>query len=297
MTALVSSALVPDLLDPEEGTPRGRRGVRAGLARLRAVPPTVLLSFLVLLVVIAWSVAPSLFTSFNPVAGDTSEKLQAPSAAHWFGTDNLGRDLLARVIYGTESSVASALVAVVIAVVVGGVIGLVAGFFGGWLDATLARIVDVLLAIPSFLLAVVVVSSLGFDTINAAIATGISAVAVFARVMRAETLKVRQAVYVESSVLQGGSRWHILLAHVLPNASRSVIALSVLQFGMSILIIAGLAFLGYGDPPPASDWGLLVSAGKDYMVSSPWLVYAPALVIVAVVLSVNRISRWIRKVG
>lgn len=291
MTALVSSAVVSDPGGSSRGT------LRTGIARLVAVPPTVLLSFAVLLVVVAWSVVPGLFTSYDPVNGNTAEKLRPPSAAHWFGTDNLGRDMLARVIHGTASSVASALVAVAIAVIVGGLIGLVAGYFGGWLDVTLARVVDVLLAIPSFLLAVVVVSSLGFDTINAAIATGVSAVAVFARVMRSEAMKVRQSVFVESSTLQGGSRWHVLIAHVLPNASRSVASLAVLQFGVSILVIAGLAFLGYGDPPPASDWGLLVSAGKDYMVTSPWLVYAPALVIVATVLSVNRVSRWIRKVG
>lgn len=291
MTALVSSAVVPDPGGSSRGT------LSSGVARLVAVPPTVILSFAVLLVVVAWSVAPGLFTSYDPVNGNTAEKLQPPSGAHWFGTDNLGRDLLARIVFGTASSVASALVAVAIAVIVGGLIGLVAGYFGGWLDVTLARVVDVLLAIPSFLLAVVVVSSLGFDTINAAIATGVSAVAVFARVMRSEALKVRQSVFVESSTLQGGSRWHVLTTHVLPNASRSVASLAVLQFGVSILVIAGLAFLGYGDPPPASDWGLLVSAGKDYMVTSPWLVYAPALVIVATVLSVNRISRWIRKVG
>jgi peptide/nickel transport system permease protein len=158
----------------------------------------------------------------------------------------------------------------------------------------LARLVDVLLSIPEFLLAVIIVSSLGFETINAAIATGVSAVGVFARVMRSEVLKTRRAVFVEASYLQGGSRWHILLRHVLPNASRSLVALAVLQFGYSILLIAGLAFLGFGDPPPASDWGLLVSVGKDYPLA-PWLVYAPALVMIATVLSVNRISRWLRK--
>lgn len=295
MTAVVSSVLA-DPVEPPAAAPR-RRSVRSGWAALRTLPVSVVLSFVVLVVVVAWAFLPWLFTAFDPAFGDTAQKLQGPSAEHWLGTDHLGRDLLARIIFGTSSSVASALVAVGIAVVVGGLIGLVAGFFGGWLDVTLARLVDVLLAIPSFLLAVVVVSALGFQTINAAIATGISAVAVFARVMRAESIKVRQATFVESSVLQGGSRWHILLRHVLPNASRSVLALAVLQFGVSILVIAGLAFLGYGDPPPASDWGLLVSAGKDYLVSSPWLVYAPAAVIVLVVLAVNRISRWLRKTG
>jgi peptide/nickel transport system permease protein len=263
------------------------------LAALR-VPPTVALAFAVIAIVIAWSLAPSLFTSHDPASGVPADKLLSPSAAHWFGTDHLGRDLYTRVVYGTASSVTSALIAVVIAAVAGGLIGLLAGFLGGWMDIVLARLVDVLLAIPNFLLAVIVVTAIGFDTTNAAVATGVSAVAVFARVMRSEVIKTRQAVFVEASFLMGGSRWHILLRHVLPNASRSVLPLAVLQFGLSILVIASLAFLGYGDPPPASDWGLLISIGKDYL-KWPWLVYAPAFVTIATVLSANRISRWLRK--
>lgn len=263
------------------------------LAALR-VPPTVALAFVVIALVIAWSLAPSLFTSLDPASGVPADKLLSPSAAHWFGTDHLGRDLYTRVVYGTASSVTSALIAVVTAAVAGGLIGLLAGFLGGWMDIVLARLVDVLLAIPNFLLAVIVVTAIGFDTTNAAVATGVSAVAVFARVMRAEVIKTRQATFVEASFLMGGSRWHILLRHVLPNASRSVLPLAVLQFGLSILVIASLAFLGYGDPPPASDWGLLISIGKDYL-KWPWLVYAPAFVTIATVLSANRISRWLRK--
>jgi peptide/nickel transport system permease protein len=258
------------------------------------VPPNVALAFAVIALVIAWSVAPGMFTSQSPINGIPADKLLGPSAAHWFGTDHLGRDLYARVVYGTASSVTSALIAVVIAAVAGGLIGLLAGFFGGWVDIIFARLVDVLLAIPHFLLAVIVVTALGFDTTNAAIATGISAVAVFARVMRAEVIKVRQATFVEASFLLGGSRGHILLRHVLPNASRSVLPLAVLQFGLSILVIASLAFLGYGDPPPASDWGLLISIGKNYL-KWPWLVYAPAFVTIGTVLSLNRISRWLRQ--
>jgi peptide/nickel transport system permease protein len=258
------------------------------------VPPSVVLAFAFIALVIAWSLAPGLFTSHNPVNGIPADKLLGPSTAHWFGTDHLGRDLYARVVYGAASSVTSALIAVVIAAVAGGLIGLIAGFFGGWVDIVLARLVDVLLAIPSFLLAVIVVTAIGFDTTNAAIATGVSAVAVFARVMRSEVIKTRQATFVEASFLLGGSRGYILSRHVLPNASRSLLPLAVLQFGLSILVIASLAFLGYGDPPPASDWGLLISIGKDYL-KWPWLVYAPAIVTIATVLSVNRISRWLRK--
>lgn len=263
------------------------------IAALR-IGPTIALSIAIIAVVIGWSIAPQLFTSYNPTIGVPAHKLLGPSAAHWFGTDHLGRDLYARVVYGTASSVVSALIAVAIGVIGGGIIGLLAGFLGGWIDTVFARLVDVLLAIPKFLLAVIVVTAIGFDTTNAAIATGISAVAIFARVMRSEVIKVRQATFVEASFLSGGSSWHILLRHILPNASRSVLPLAVLQFGDSILIIASLAFLGYGDPPPASDWGLLISIGKEYL-KWPWLVYAPAFVTIATVLSVNRISRWLRK--
>jgi peptide/nickel transport system permease protein len=270
-----------------------RLGTVNRLAALR-MPPTVALAFVVIALVIAWSLVPNLFTSHDPTIGVPADKLLGPSARHWFGTDQLGRDLYTRVVYGAASSVTSALIAVVIGVVAGGLIGLLAGFLGGWVDIVLARFVDVLLAIPHFLLAVIVVTAIGFDTTNAAIATGVSAVAVFARVMRAEVIKTRQATFVEASFLSGGSRWHIVLRHVLPNASRSVLSLAVLQFGLSILVIASLAFLGYGDPPPASDWGLLISIGKDYL-KWPWLVYAPAFVTIATVLSVNRISRWLRK--
>lgn len=270
------------------------RPVEATRRAVRAVPPTVLLSFAVVLLVLAWSAAPGLFTSADPAVGVTAQKFVAPGLAHPFGTDQLGRDQFARVVHGTASSVTSALVAVAIGVVVGGLIGLVAGFVGRVTDLVLARVVDVLLAIPSFLLAVVIVSALGFETINAAIATGVSAVAVFARVMRSEVIATRQSVFVEAAALQGGSRGHILFRHVLPNASRSLLTLAVLQFGLSILVIAGLAFLGYGDPPPASDWGLLISAGKDYP-RAPWLVLFPALVTIVTVLAINRISRWLRK--
>lgn len=274
-----------------------RRGIRLGPTRARGVlarlKPGVVLSFAVVALVLAWSLFPSAFTSYDPAVGVPADFFQAPSAAHWFGTDHLGRDVYSRVVHGTASSVTSALVAVAIGVLVGGLVGLLAGFLGGLIDVVLARFVDVLLAIPSFLLAVVVVSALGFETINAAIATGVSAVAVFARVMRSEVLKTSSAVFVEASFVLGAGRWHVLARHVLPNASRSVLQLAVLQFGLSILVIAGLAFLGYGDPPPASDWGLLISVGKDYPLA-PWLVYAPAIVTVATVLSVNRISRWLR---
>ena len=281
----MSIAIAPQ---PARRLSAAARGVFTG------VPPSVLLSFVVVIIVLAWAVVPGLFTSYSPVLANPAAKFEAPSAQHWFGTDSLGRDEYARIVHGAGPSVGTALVAVGIGLFAGGLIGLAAGFIGGWVDAGLGRLVDTLLAIPAFLLAVVVVTGLGFDTLNAAIATGVTSVAIFARLMRAEVLKIRHSVFVESSYLQGGSRGFVLFRHVLPNAYRSVLALAVLQLGSAIIVIAALAFLGYGSPPPASDWGLLVADGQSY-ATAPWLVYGPAIVIVLTVLSINRISRWLRK--
>jgi len=275
--------------------PSGAQRASTGIRRVAGtLPISVLAAFAVVALVLAWALFPSLFTSQSPVLADPAAKFLGPSLHHWFGTDDLGRDEFARVVYGARSSVGTALVAVGIGLAVGGVIGLTAGFIEGVVDVVASRLVDTLLAIPGFLLAVVIVSALGFQTINAAIATGIISVAIFARLMRAEVMKVRHTVFVESSYLQGGSRAHVLFRHVLPNSYRSVLALSVLQVGNAIIVIAGLAFLVYGSPPPASDWGLLVSDGAQNQVA-PWLVYTPAIVIAISVLSINRISRWLRK--
>jgi len=257
-------------------------------ARSRAVP---VVPVLVLVVVGLWAVVPGLFTHQDPFVGDPALQFLPPSVQHVFGTDQLGRDVFARVVHGTRPAVLTALFAVGIGFLVGSLTGLVAGFFGGVLDAVLGRFIDVVLAVPSFLLAVIVVVSLGFETVNAAIAVGSSSIAVFARVIRSETLKVKNLPFVESSYLVGGNRFQVLFQHVLPSAYRSVVALAVLQFGVAILNISGLAFLGYGSPPPAADWGLQVADGKDFLYRYPWLVYAPGLVMVATVVSLNKLSR------
>ncbi|MGU3499578.1 ABC transporter permease [Mycobacterium sp. C31M] len=263
----------------------------SGFVRLRNVYTVAALVFLV--TILAWAIAPDLFTGHDPYAGVPADKFAPPSAEHLFGTDQLGRDIFARVVFGTRSAVLTAVFAVAIGLVIGGLVGLAAGFLGRGTDAVLGRVIDILLAIPGFLLAVIVVVSLGFATVNAAIAVGISSIAVFGRLIRSEVLRVKNLAFVESSYLIGGTRFSVLFAHVLPNAYRSVLALAVLQFGLAIISISGLAFLGYGNPPPSPDWGLLVADGKDFLYRYPWLVYTPALVMVASVVSLNQLSKSI----
>ncbi|RTF98042.1 ABC transporter permease, partial [Serratia marcescens] len=175
--------------------------------------------------------------------------------------------------------------------VFGTALGLIAGALGGVADDAVMRVVDVLLSIPGLLLSLSIIILLGFGTVNAAIAVGVTSVANFARLARAEVVRVRHSDYVEAAYGSGGSFWAVLWRHILPNSLTSVIAFSALQFGSAILAIATLSFLGYGTPPPTPEWGLLIAEGRNYISTAWWLTTFPGMVVVAVVLAANRISR------
>jgi len=266
--------------------------IRERLARLSA-SEYLALGFVGLLIVA--TVAPQLLAPYGPLDPDEANVLVAPSLAHPFGTDYLGRDLLSRVIYGTSRTFFGSAVAVVIGLGAGTLLGLLAANFGGWVDAVISRIIDVLLSIPGLLLAMMIVVSLGFGSLNAAIAVGVSSVAMFTRVMRSEVLAVKNLPFVEVSHHLGARRAAVLLKHVLPNSYTAVLSLTALQFGSAILWISALSFLGYGAPPPQPEWGLLVSEGRDYIVSSPWLVLLPGLVITLAVVAISKVSQIVKE--
>ncbi|MGA1835496.1 ABC transporter permease [Herbiconiux sp. 11R-BC] len=276
----------------------GRRliALRAGLLAVLRQPGLVA-AVLVLLVVALWALFPALFTSYSPIDGVPRDKLQPPSGTHLFGTDNLGRDLFARVVYGSATSLAATAAAVVVGLVVGSLFGLLAGFLRGVVDDAVMRFMDVLLAIPSLLLSLALITALGFGTLNVAVAVGLASVASFSRVMRAEVLTVTSAVYVEAARASGVRWFTVLRRHVLPNASGAVLALSALEFGAAVLAISSLSFLGFGAPPPAPEWGSLVAGGRDYLAVAWWLTTFPGLVVVAVVLSANRVARAFERTG
>ncbi|MYW72092.1 ABC transporter permease [Pseudonocardia sp. SID8383] len=270
--------------------PAGRRP-RARLGRFLRSRPGLVLAGAVVLLVLTAAFVPSLLAPGDPAVGDTARRLAPPGPGHWFGTDHLGRDVWTRVVPGASLSLQATVIAVAVALVAGGLIGLLAGFAGGWVDEVLMRGVDVLLAIPAILLSLALITALGFGTVKVAIAVGVASVASFARVMRAETLRVRRALYVEAARAVG-TRWYVSLwRHVLPNAAGPVVVLAVLEFGLAILAVSALSFLGYGAPPPASEWGSLVADGRNYLAVAWWVCAMPGLVIAATVLSVNRISR------
>lgn len=270
--------------------PRGRGDVRRVL-RFLARRPGLLLSVVVLVLVVLASFWPGLFTSQDPLKGVPAQNFRGPSAHHWFGTDELGRDVFSRVVHGAQLSLKATLIAVLVAFVIGGLLGVVAGFVGRWVDDVLMRFVDVLLSIPALFMSLALVTALGYGTVKVAVAVGIASVASFARVARAEVLRVRQAVFVEAS-RASGARWYSVLGrHVLPNSAGPVIVLATLDFGSSILAVSALSFLGYGAPPPAPEWGTLISDGRNYLANAWWLTALPGLAIAATVLATNRIAR------
>ncbi|WP_222119108.1 ABC transporter permease [Microbacterium sp. 1.5R] len=264
---------------------------RAG--RLRRLPWGLYFAIGVVTLAVLWAVIPGVFAPGDPLTGTPADKLLPPSVAHWFGTDTLGRDLFGRVVHGAVHSLSGALIAVTVGLALGTLLGAIAGAVGGVVDDILMRVVDVLLAIPGLLLSLSVIILLGFGTVNAAIAVGLGSVAAFARLMRAEVARVRRSEYVEAAYGSGGTFFTVLRRHVLPNSLTPIVALAALQFGTAILAISTLGFLGYGAPPPTPEWGLLIAEGRNYIGTAWWLTALPGLVVVAVVLSANRISHRI----
>jgi len=257
----------------------------------RKIDITLLLAGAVLVIVLLFAVAPQLFTAYDPIKGLPGQQLKPPSAAHLLGTDSLGRDLYARLVYGAVHSLSGALAAVGIELFAGTALGVLAGSIGGRTDTAIMRLADVLLSIPALLLSLSIIILLGFGTINAAIAVGITSVASFARIVRSEVITVRRSEYVEAAFGSGGTFLSVLIRHVLPNSLTSVIAFAALQVGWAILQLSTLGFLGYGAPPPTPEWGLLIAEGRNYIATAWWLTAAPGIAVVLVVLSVNRISQ------
>lgn len=259
------------------------------------LPVSFVVSLVFIVLVLVAAIFPGLFTHYDPLSGTNGQQLLAPSAEHWLGTDSLGRDLYARIIYGARESLTGSLVAVGLGLVLGTLIGLIAGSLGGRVESVLMRFVDVLLSIPSLLLSLSIIILLGFGTVHAAIAVGVASVASFARLSRSEVVRVRRSDYVEAAFGVGGKFFPVLWRHVLPNSISSVAALTALQFGSAILSISTLGFLGYGAPPPTPEWGLLIAEGRNFLSTAWWLSAMPGFIVVLVVLATNRISQFISK--
>lgn len=276
---------------------RGQRLARWGAAaRLLLRRPGFVLAAAFIAFVLLAAVAPEWLARFDPYATAPADKLRPPGLQHWFGTDELGRDLYSRTIHGATLSVEAALAAVGIALAGGVGLGLLAGFAGGWIDAALMRLVDVLLALPALLLALAIVTAIGFGTLPVAVAVGVGIIPGFARTTRAEVLRVKTMPYVEAARLGGASWTRVLLTHVLPNAWGPVAVLATLDFGAAILATAGLSFLGFGAAPPAAEWGTLIASGRNFLLTAPWLPLLPGLFLAAAVFGLNHMARTFEEV-
>jgi len=255
-----------------------------------------LLSVVFLAVMVLASLLARWILPFDALAQDYASILQAPGKVHWLGTDELGRDILARVVFGARTSLLTAAGAVAIAAVVGVPIGLVAGFFGGWRDMLLMRFVDVLLSLPGILFAMALIAVLGRSQMAALVAVGITGIPSFARITRAQVLSLRKRDFVTAVEALGGSSTYNMFRTVLPNSWSPILVQVVILSSVAILIEASLAFLGIGIPPPTPSWGEMLRTGKSFLHDSPTYAVFPGLVLTFTILSLDTLGRTLARV-
>jgi len=261
-----------------------------GFARNRLA----LVGLLLVLALVAVALLADVLAPYPPSIGELTARLQPPSAAHWFGTDDQGRDILSRLIHGSRITLFVVALVAVLAAPVGLVVGTAAGYAGGWLDAVLMRITDIFLAFPKLILALAFVAALGPGIENAVIAIAITSWPPYARIARAETLSIRQADYISAVKLLGASPVRIVLRHVMPLCLPSVIVRVTLDMAGIILTAAGLGFLGLGAQPPMPEWGAMIAAGRAYVLDQWWVAAAPGAAIFVVSLAFNLLGDGLR---
>jgi peptide/nickel transport system permease protein len=233
---------------------------------------------------------PGLIAPYDPFAMEMRDRLLPPSPAHWFGTDDFGRDLLARIIYGARISLQVGVIAVGIAGSIGITLGLVAGYFGGFVDGLIMRLMDVIFAFPAILLAITIMALLGSSTTNVMIAIGIVYIPIFARIVRGTTLSLKALEYVEAARSSGSSSGRILFRHILPGAVGEITVQITLSLAYAILAEAALSFLGLGTQPPEPSWGSMLSFGREWVREAPWFSFFPGLAIFVTVFSLNLVG-------
>lgn len=250
----------------------------------------------VLLAVIVLCFLAPVIAPYNPVKEDVLHTLQSPNGQHWFGTDEFGRDLFSRVLYGGRPTIAIGLATVVLASIVGVPIGLVAGYFRGRVDPILMRISEIGMVLPPLVLAIAVVGALGISARNVVIALAIVFAPMLARVARAATLAQRKNSYIDAAVVGGEGGFRVIAAQLLPNALAPIMVQAILTFGYAVLAEASLSFLGLGTQPPLPSWGRMLSDGTDLIQTAPWLVIFPGLAIMVIVLALNIFGDGLRDV-
>jgi peptide/nickel transport system permease protein len=266
-----------------------RRALRRLLRRKGAVVGLVVIAVMIVLALLAPLLAP-----YDPIATSWTLVRKPPSALHWFGTDDLGRDILSRVIYGTRASLMAGAISVGIAFGVGVPVGLLSGYRGGFVDALISRITDAMLACPFLILAIALAAFLGPSLSNAMIAIGITTTPIFVRLTRGQTLNVKMEDYVEAARAVGTPPWRIAWMHILPNIMPALLVQATLSIAAAIIAEAALSFLGLGQQPPLPSWGSMLNAAQRFLTNAPWMALWPGLGIFLVVLSFNLVGDGLR---
>lgn len=255
-----------------------------------------ILGLVILVILVLLAVFADVIANYDNVVikQNLAHRLQGPSAAHWLGTDEFGRDIFARLVHGTRVSLQVGIVAVGISIVIGGILGAVAGYYGGKLDNTIMRVMDIFLAVPSILLAIAIVSALGPSIINLMLAISISSVPSYARIVRASVLSIRDQEFIEAAKAIGASNTRIIFRHIIPNSLAPVIVQATLGVASAILSTAGLSFIGLGIQPPAPEWGSMLSGGRQYLRYAWWVTTFPGVAIMITILSLNLLGDGLR---
>ncbi|URK18363.1 ABC transporter permease [Thalassospira sp. GO-4] len=281
-------------------TPRSRLQAKCGRAWLGWIKFTenklAMIGLSIVIGLILVTIFAPLLAPYDPLAADLANRIQPPGADHWFGTDQLGRDILSRLIYGAQYTLLIVGLVAITAAPLGLLVGTAAGFFGGWVDATLMRITDIFLAFPKLILALAFVSALGPGLENAILAIASTAWPPYARIARAETITVRKSDFIEAARLQGTSNMGLIIGHIMPMCMSSLVVRVTLDMAGMILIAAGLGFLGLGAQPPMPEWGAMVSDGRQFLLEQWWVATVPGIAIFVVSLGFNLLGDGLRDV-
>lgn len=283
----MSAVLVPLVM--ERGATPGKRAWRRLLRRRGAMLGLAFVIFFVVLAIFAPYLAP-----YDPMATSWSAVRKPPSAEYWFGTDEIGRDVLSRIVWGARASLLAGLVSVCISMALGVPVGLLAAYVGGWTDGLVSRFTDSMLAVPFLILAIALAAFLGPSLTNAMIAIGVSATPIFIRLTRAQVLAVKVEDFIEAARAVGNPHWRIALRHILPNVLPPLIVQATLAIAAAIIAEASLSFLGLGQQPPAPSWGSMLNTAKNYVDNAPWMAVWPGLSIFLLVLSFNLLGDGLR---
>lgn len=256
--------------------------------------PLAMFGLAIICVLVFCAVFAEVISPYSPIKQDLMHMFETPSAAHWLGTDEFGRDILSRLIYGARVSLQVGFIAVGIALVTGGMLGAISGYYSGRLDNCIMRVMDVLLSIPQTLLAIAIVAALGPSLMNLMIAVGISAVPTYARIVRGSVLSIRSMEFIEAARAAGSSDLRIILKHIIPNSMAPIIVQSTLGVASAILNAAGLSFIGLGIQPPNPEWGAMLSGGRQYIRDFPHMTLYPGLAIMLTILALNFLGDGLR---